>query len=296
MKNASFVNIHIPVMMKEVLETLSPQKGDFIVDGTFGGGGHAAEIARNIAPGGTLLGIDRDASVMSKAPTSFPDIKTIIVCANYASLPEILKNYHFPLADGLLLDLGFSSNQLGEGRGFSFLKDEPLLMTYNDEDEPLYKALRRLNKDELTSIIAISGERYARSLADAIWKEERKKPIETTGELVEIIKSVLPTRYERGRIHPATRTFLAFRIYINQELESLERLLDSLPQVLKPGGRIVIITFQSLEDKIVKDRFRQMAKDNKLSLLTKKPRIVSFLEIKANPQSRSAKLRAAIQL
>jgi len=296
MKNASVTNIHIPVMMKEVLETLSPQKGDFIVDGTFGGGGHAAEIARNIAPGGTLLGIDRDTSVMSKAPTSFPDIKTIIVCANYASLPEILKNYHFPLADGLLLDLGFSSNQLGEGRGFSFLKDEPLLMTYNDEDEPLYKALRRLNKDELTSIIAISGERYARSLADAIWKEERKKPIETTGELVEIIKSVLPTRYERGRIHPATRTFLAFRIYINQELESLERLLDSLPQVLKPGGRIVIITFQSLEDKIVKDRFRQMAKDNKLSLLTKKPRIVSFLEIKANPQSRSAKLRAAIQL
>ena len=296
MKNASVTNIHIPVMMKEVLETLSPQKGDFIVDGTFGGGGHATEIARNIAPGGTLLGIDRDTSVMSKAPTSFPDIKTIIVCANYASLPEILKNYHFPLADGLLLDLGFSSNQLGEGRGFSFLKDEPLLMTYNDEDEPLYKALRRLNKDELTSIIAISGERYARSLADAIWKEERKKPIETTGELVEIIKSVLPTHYERGRIHPATRTFLAFRIYINQELESLERLLDSLPQVLKPGGRIVIITFQSLEDKIVKDRFKQMAKDNKLSLLTKKPRIVSFLEIKANPQSRSAKLRAAIQL
>jgi len=296
MKNASLVNIHIPVMMKEVLDTLSPQKGDFIVDGTFGGGGHAAEVARNIAPGGTLLGIDRDTSVMSKAPTSFPDIKTIIVCANYASLPEILKNYHFPLADGLLLDLGFSSNQLGEGRGFSFLKDEPLLMTYNDEDEPLYKALRRLSKDELTSIIAVSGERYARSLADAIWKEERKKPIETTGELVEIIKSVLPTRYERGRIHPATRTFLAFRIYINQELESLERLLDSLPQVLKPGGRIVIITFQSLEDKIVKDRFREMAKDNKLSLLTKKPRIVSFLEIKANPQSRSAKLRAAIQL
>lgn len=296
MTKVSTANTHIPVMMKEVLDALSPKKGDFIVDGTFGGGGHALEIARYITPGGTLLGVDRDSSVLKKAEISIPDVKTIIVCANYSSLPEILKNYHFPLADGLVLDLGFSSNQLGEGRGFSFLKDEPLLMTYSDEDEPLYKALRRLSKDELKNIIVVSGERYARALAEAIWSAERRRPIETTGELVEVIKKVLPTRYERGRIHPATRTFLAFRIYINQELESLEQLLDSLPQVLKPGGRIVIITFQSLEDKIVKNKFRQMAKDKKLSLITKKPILPQFLEIKTNPRSRSAKLRAAIQL
>ncbi len=296
MTKASTINTHVPVMMKEVLDALAPKKGDFIVDGTFGGGGHALEIARYIAPGGTLLGIDRDSFVINKAEINVPSVKTIIVCANYSSLPEILKNYHFPLADGLLLDLGFSSNQLSEGRGFSFLKDEPLLMTYSDEDEPLYKALRRLNKDELKDIIAVSGERYARVIAEAIWSAERKNPIETTGELVEIIKKVLPARYERGRIHPATRTFLAFRIFINQELESLERLLDFLPQVLKPGGRIVIITFQSLEDKIVKNKFRQMAKEKKLSLITKKPILPQFLEIRANPRSRSAKLRAAIQL
>ena len=289
-------NNHVSVMMKEVLVILDPKKGDFIVDGTFGEGGHALEIARHIAPEGTLLGIDRDPSVFNKTEINIPGVKTIIVCANYSSLSEILKNYHFPLADGLLLDLGFSSNQLDEGRGFSFLKDEPLLMTYNDEDEPLYKALRRLNKDELKNIIAVSGERYARVLAEAIWSAERRQPIETTGELVEVIKKVLPARYEQGRIHPATRTFLAFRIYINQELESLEQLLDFLPQVLKPGGRIVIITFQSLEDKIVKNKFRQMAKDKKLSLITKKPILPQFLEIRANPRSRSAKLRAAIQL
>jgi len=296
MTKASTTNNHTPVMMKEALDALAPKKGDFIVDGTLGGGGHALEIVRHIAPGGTLLGVDRDSSVFNKTEINVPNVKTITVCANYSSLPEILKNYHFPLADGLLLDLGFSSNQLGEGRGFSFLKDEPLLMTYSDEDEPLYKALRRLNKDELKNIIAVSGERYARALAEAIWSAEKKQPIETTGELVEVIKKVLPTRYERGRIHPATRTFLAFRIYINQELESLERLLDSLPQVLKPGGRIVIITFQSLEDKIVKNKFRQMVKENKLSLITKKPILPQFLEIKANSRSRSAKLRAAIQL
>ena len=296
MTKVSATSTHIPVMMKEVLDALAPQKGELIVDGTFGGGGHALEIAHHIAPGGTLLGIDRDSFVISKAEISVPDVKIIIVCANYSSLPEILKNYHFPLADGLLLDLGFSSNQLDEGRGFSFLKDEPLLMTYSDEDEPLYKALRRLSKDELKNIIAVSGEKYARALAESIWSAEKKQPIETTGELVEVIKKVLPTRYERGRIHPATRTFLAFRIFINQELENLERLLDSLPQVLKPGGRIVIITFQSLEDKIVKNKFRQMAKDKKLSLVTKKPILPQFLEIRANPRSRSAKLRAAIQL
>ena len=296
MTKVSATSTHIPVMMKEVLDALAPQKGELIVDGTFGGGGHALEIAHHIAPGGTLLGIDRDSSVFNKTEINVPNVKTIVVCANYSSLPEVLKNYHFPLADGLLLDLGFSSNQLGEGRGFSFLKDEPLLMTYSDEDEPLYKALRRLSKDELKNIIAVSGEKYARALAESIWSAEKKQPIETTGELVEVIKKVLPTRYERGRIHPATRTFLAFRIYINQELESLEQLLDSLPQVLKPGGRIVIITFQSLEDKIVKNKFRQMAKDKKLSLITKKPILPQFLEIKTNPRSRSAKLRAAIQL
>jgi len=265
-----------------------------MIDGTLGGGGHASEIAKRISPGGILLGVDRDPSVIKKVEISVPDIKVVLVSANYSRLPEILEDRRLPLADGLLLDLGFSSNQLELGRGFSFLKDEPLLMTYSDDDEPLYRVLRRLNKDDLKEIISVSGERYARVLAEAIWKAERKNPIGTTGELVEVIRSVLPSHYERGRIHPATRTFLGLRIYVNRELENLEKVLDSLPKILKPGGRAAVITFQSLEDRIVKNKFREMAKNGEISLLTKKPLSPQYPEIKANPRARSAKLRAMV--
>jgi len=153
--------------------------------------------------------------------------------------------------------------------------------------------LRQLSKDELREIISVSGERYSRQLAEAIWRAERKNPIDTTGELVEVIRSALPPNYERGRINPATRTFLAFRIYANKELENLEEVIDLLPGVLKPGGRAAIITFQSLEDGIVKRKFREMAKDGIISILTKKPLSPKYSEIKANPRARSAKLRAA---
>jgi len=292
MSGVNSENIHVPVMMGEVLDALSPKEGDFIIDGTLGGGGHASEIAKRISPKGILLGVDRDPAVIKKVEISVPEVKVILVSANYSRLPEILEDRRLPLADGLLLDLGFSSNQLGEGRGFSFLKDEPLLMTYSDDDEPLYRVLRRLSKDDLKGIISVSGERYARIIAEAIWKAERKNPIGTTGELVEVIRSVLPAHYERGRIHPATRTFLALRIYVNKELESLEEVLGSLPKVLKKGGKAAIITFQSLEDRIVKNKFREMAKEGTVSLLNKKPLSPKYPEIKENPRARSAKLRA----
>lgn len=293
MSETAVQNIHIPVMMNEVIRALSPQKGEFMIDGTIGGGGHASEIVRLISPGGTFLGVDRDPTVIKRIKIISTEIDLILVSGNYADLPEILVNRNLPLADGLLLDLGFSSNQLNEGRGFSFQKDEPLLMTYSDEDEPLYRILRRLSKDDLKEIISISGERYAKVIAEAIWKAERKNPIGTTGELVEIISSVLPPHYERGRIHQATRTFLSFRIYANKELQSIEKIIDSLPKVIKPGGRVAIITFQSLEDKIVKNKFKEMAKNGTLSLFTKKPISPEYSEIKINPKARSAKLRAA---
>jgi 16S rRNA (cytosine1402-N4)-methyltransferase len=166
-------------------------------------------------------------------------------------------------------------------------------MTYSPEDESLKDSLRRLSKKDIREIIMISGEKYAGRIADAIFDAERKKKkIETTGELVEIIRSAVPKNYEHGRINAATRTFLALRIYANKEFEHLEKILKSLPEVLKPGGVAVIITFQSLEDKIVKEVFRKLAKEGIVELLTKKPIPASEEEEKSNPRSRSAKIRA----
>jgi 16S rRNA (cytosine1402-N4)-methyltransferase len=287
-------NIHIPVILDEVIDALSPKPGNFMIDGTFGGGGHSAEIAKRIAPKGTLLAVDRDSFAIKKADISDREIKVVLANANYVDIPEILTDKNLSKADGLLLDLGFSSNQLSGGRGFSFMEDKPLLMTYGDEDEPLYKVLPSLSKKKIKEIIAVTGERYAGRLAEEIWKAERKRPIGTTGELAEIIRSAVPPNYERGRINPATRTFLAFRIYINKELEGLEQVISSLPQILKPGGRVAIITFQSLEDRIVKNKFKDMAREGTITILNKKPLIPSLSEIKNNPRARSAKLRSAI--
>ena len=286
-------NIHIPVMMSEVLKALALKPGDFVIDGTFGGGGHSSEIVKSIAPKGILLAVDRDPSAIKKANISSEEIKIVLANANFTDIPDILADKNLPKADSLLLDLGFSSNQLSGDRGFSFIEDEPLLMTYSDETEPLYKVLPSLSKKKIKEIIAITGERYAGRIAEAIWKAERKRPIGTTGELVEVIRSAVPLNYERGRIHPATRTFLAFRIYINNELEGLDQVISSLPQILKPNGKVAIITFQSLEDRIVKNKFKEMAREGVINILNKKPLTPSLSEIKNNPRARSAKLRSA---
>lgn len=288
---------HIPVMMDEVLENLSPAPGEFFIDGTFGGGGHAREVVKRITPGGTFLGTDRDQKAIERAQRDFtePDTRLIFRNINYSEIAEILEEEKLGRADGLLLDLGFSSLQLEEGRGFSFMKDEPLLMTYSDSDEPLHSILKGLREDEIADIIyKYSGETYSRKIAKAIYEYKRKKPIETTKELADIVKKALPTSYEHGRINPATRTFLAFRIYINKELEHLNKVLDDLPKILKSGGRVVIITFQSLEDKEVKQAFKKLEKDNLIKIVTKKPLSVNYKEAMANPRARSAKIRAAI--
>jgi len=199
-------------------------------------------------------------------------------------------------ANGLLLDLGFSSEQLeGSSRGFSFTKDEPLLMTYSDDSEPAKEVLRKLGTKELAKIIfELSGEKYAMRIAKAIKDRERVQPIKTTRELREVIVGAVPDNYERGRIDPATRTFQALRIYTNDELGNLKRVLGSMPRILKSGGRVVVISFHSLEDRIVKELFRDMARRGELQILTKKPIVPSTLEISQNPRSRSAKLRAAV--
>ena len=288
---------HVPALLNEVIAMLDPKPGEFFVDGTFGAGGHSTAILEKIGLNGKLFALDWDESNISKP--IIPDSGFMIQVGNYADLPEILERLpagrqgKMGLADGLILDLGVSSDQLdGSGRGFSFQKDEPLLMTYDPNGEPVRKILTELTENELAEIIKEFGEeRYASRIAEAIFEQERKKPIVTTLELAELIKNTVPRNYERGRIHPATRTFQALRIYANHELENLERTLKNLHRVVKSGGRVAIISFHSLEDRLVKNYFRDYAKAERAKLLTKKPIVATREEITANPRSRSAKLR-----
>ncbi len=218
-----------------------------------------------------------------------------MVSGNYADLPRILHEKKLPKADGLVIDLGFSSEQLeNSGRGFSFLKDEPLLMTYSDDREPVRDIIRNIHEQELEKIIREFGdERFAKWIAHAIATHEKQRRITTTTELANIIAGAVPKFYERGRIHPATRTFQALRIYANDELENLRRILGVLPEILAPRGRVCIISFHSLEDRIVKNSFKALEQQHILHIITKKPVSASSKEIRQNPRSRSAKLRVA---
>lgn len=272
--------MHIPVLLKETLEVLNPQPGEFFIDGTLGLGGHYRAIEEQVQPEGRVLGLDLEKTG-----------------ENFADLPALLKEKNLPRANGLLLDLGISSEQIdSSGRGFSFLRDEPLLMTMNPKATPARYHVNHLSEEELTKIIREFGEeRYAEKIAEAIVRARTKKEIETTGELVSIIQNAVPKNYERGRIHPATRTFQALRIYTNNELGNLETALGNIESTVAPAGRVAIISFHSLEDRLVKNAFRDLAKEKRATLLTKKPITASLAEKKANPRSRSAKLRA-IQL
>ncbi|HUZ92404.1 MAG TPA: 16S rRNA (cytosine(1402)-N(4))-methyltransferase RsmH [Candidatus Paceibacterota bacterium] len=289
--------MHTPVLLNEVLQFLGPKPGEFMIDGTMDGGGHAAAILDRVGPQGKVLGIDWDRGMVERAGVRFAEKKNMrCVAGNYADLPQILESAKLPKADGLLLDLGFSSEQLeSSGRGFSFLRDEPMLMTYDPAMPPVKQLLRELSEPDLAKIIfEFGGERFSRRIAKAVKERGRKRAIETSGELAEIVRGALPKGYERGRIDPATRTFQALRIYANRELENLERALANLPKVLAPGGRAVVISFHSLEDKIVKIGFKIMEKEGTIRIITKKPAVASREEMMSNPRSRSAKLRTAI--
>jgi 16S rRNA (cytosine1402-N4)-methyltransferase len=269
---------HIPVLLNEVITVLDPQPGEFFIDATYGAGGHARAIREKISPKGNLLGIDWERTG-----------------DNYADLPEILKKKKLPKADGLLIDLGFSSDQLATGgKGFSFLVDEPLLMTYSEIEKPVAQIIRELKEAELTTVIKQYGEeRYARRIAVAIKAAGKKKIITTSKQLAMVVAAAVPRNYEQGRIHPATRTFQALRIYANRELENLETILKSIFEIVGLGGRVAIISFHSIEDRIVKNYFRDYARAGKVELITKKPVQATETEVKNNPRSRSAKLRAA---
>jgi len=298
---------HVSVLLKETIEILEPKSGEFFIDGTTGSGGHSEAILKKIGLNGKLLCIDLDENSIRK----LNEIKklrnwknVILVNGNYADLPEILEKEKLSKADGLIVDLGFSSEQL-EGKGMSFMKDEVLDMRYaqdvscqmSDAGCRLTAAeiINSLSEQDLADIFWEYGEeRFSRQIAKKIVEERRRKRILTTLELVEIIKKAVPKSYERGRIHPATRVFQALRIYVNDELGNLEKLLKNLPKIIKTKGRVAIISFHSLEDRLVKNYFKQMAKDGLVEILTKKPIIAGEEEIKNNPRSRSAKMRSAI--
>ena len=290
---------HIPVLLNEVISFLDPKPGEFFIDGTLNGGGHAAEIFRRISPDGTLLGVDWDQSMLETARQNISTIsksenlisKLILVNDNFKNMKTILEKENLGKADGLILDLGFSSEQIeNSGRGFSFQKDEPLHMTYARETKPVYEWLHDLRELELAKIIKdFSGERNAPKIAKAI---KKNLPIRTTGKLARLIRETVPKNYERGRLDPATRTFQALRIFANHELENLKIVLSDLMQILNPGGRVTVISFHSLEDRIAKQSFRSYELEGKIEILTKKPIVPTEEEIKKNPKSRSAKLRA----
>ena len=290
--------MHIPVLQKEVIEYLNPKPNENFIDCTIGEGGHSLAILEKNGPTGKVLGIDRDPGVIKNIESRIPNLefrkRLVLVCDNFANLEEIVKKQNFKQVSGILFDLGMSSWHLEKsGRGFSFLRNEPLDMRYNLEN-PLTaeKIVNYWSKPEIEKILREYGEeRFAKKIAERII-ESRAKPIETTFQLIEIIKSVIPRKYQVGRLHPATRTFQALRIAVNDELNNLEKVLPQAINVLNRGGRLVAISFHSLEDRIVKNFLKKCGGDACVKLITKKPIRPSREEIIKNHRSRSAKLRA----
>lgn len=310
-------DIHVPVLPKEVLTYLSPQKGEVFLDGTVGMGGHSALIAERIGSEGTLIGVDQDPAALKIAGEnlSFFKGKLILRLGNFRRLAEFLREEGILAVDGILFDLGVSSLQFDQGeRGFSYRQDAPLDMRMDPTSgRSAAELINEAGEDELAYIIReYSEERWAARIAKFIVKERSKKPILTTGQLVEIIKAAVPAGARRTGPHPARRTFQALRIAVNQELEALEEGLSAGVDYLAKGGRMVVISFHSLEDRIVKRVFRERSRScrcnpedpvcrcggdrKEVEILTLRPVTPSAEEIERNPRSRSAKLRAILKV
>jgi len=289
--------LHKPVLLEEALFFLNPAPGKVIVDATIGLAGHAKEIVQKISPGGTLIGIDRDSESLKIAHERLKSFQGMfkLINENFRNLKEILKSIGIEKVDGVLLDLGVSSLQLDRGdRGFSIKNNGPLDMRMDKDQVLTAKDLvNSLREDELSHLIRDFGEeRFHRRIAGNIVNMRRKNQIKTTGELAEVIIASIPYSRRHGRIHPATRTFQALRIKVNDELCALEEVLKGLPHILKNGARACVVSFHSLEDRIVKNIFRELAKEGLFRILTKRIVTAGEKEIFENPRARSAKLRA----
>ena len=292
--------MHIPALLKESTEFLNPKSGDVILDATINGGGHSEEILKMIGEKGRLIGIDRDGEVLDKLKEKWKDRKNVLLARdNFRNLDKVLESLKIKKINGALFDIGISSSQIDEsGRGFSFQKDEPLLMTMKAEieqgDLTAKEIVNNWSEKDLADVIWKYGEeRFSRRIAQNIARRREVKEIETTLELVDAIRESVPSFYRNSRkINCATRTFQALRIAVNDELGALKEGVEKAWGFLREGGRLAVISFHSLEDRIVKNYFKELAAKNEGKILTKKPVIPSEEEVKNNPRSRSAKLRA----
>lgn len=282
---------HVPVLVREVIEMLRPQGIGIYVDATVGLGGHAEEILRR-AKGCTLIGIDRDDRALDRAKERLRDYTNVHLMRDcFSNMKAVVHGLGYRKVNGILLDLGVSSLHLkSEGGGFSFLKDEPLDMRMDRRQNlTAEKIVNQYSEKDLAAIIWQYGEeRLSRKIARAIVHGRRKKPIQSCKELAKIIEKIIG---RRGRIHPATRTFQALRIEVNRELQELSAAIDAGTHLLETRGRFCVLSYHSLEDRIVKNAFRKLAKDGLFTIITKKPLVPSQQEQQANPSSRSAKLR-----
>ncbi|MAF20165.1 MAG: 16S rRNA (cytosine(1402)-N(4))-methyltransferase [Parcubacteria group bacterium] len=283
--------MHQPVLIKEVLEYLNPQPGENFIDCTFGFGGHSQAILKRISPQGKILGIELNKKTLEHFK---PQPGITLTQGSFADLKTIVEKEKFGPVKGILFDLGISSWQIQEsGRGFSFQKDEPLDMRTGQGELAAKEIINQWSEEDLIKIFQDYGEeRYSRSIAGAICQKRKIEPIKTTSQLVEIIARSVPGKYRRARIHWATRVFQALRIAVNNELANLEKVLPEAVKILTKNGRLAVISFHSLEDRIVKHYFRQAAQQEFLKILTKKPIRPTQEEVEINPRSRSAKLRA----
>ena len=302
---------HVSVLLPETIEGLNIRPDGIYADGTLGGGGHASEVAARLTEGGRLIGIDQDADAIAAAGERLKPFgdRVTIVRDNYVNMKQVLADLGIEAVDGICLDLGVSSYQLDTAeRGFSYMEDAPLDMRMDRrEDRTAADLVNECTEQELFRIIRDYGEdRFAKNIAKHIVKARERRPIRTTGELADIIRGAIPMKIQVTGGHPAMRTFQALRIALNRELQVLEDSIDEMIGLLNPGGRLCIITFHSLEDRIVKNGFRRnespctgppgfpvcvCGKKSRGTVITKKPILPTKEEEKENPRSRSAKLR-----
>jgi 16S rRNA (cytosine1402-N4)-methyltransferase len=285
---------HVPVLPQEVLAVLDPQPGQVVVDATVGAGGHARLLLERLGPTGRLIGIDQDPAMLARAAQALTGLPAVLVHRNFDDIRAVLDELNIATVDAILADIGFSSDQLADpSRGLSFQAEGPLDMRLDPSTgQPASVLVNRLPERELADVLWQYGEeRYSRRIARRIVEARKETPFATTTQLAELVRRCVPRFHGRHSIDPATRVFQALRIAVNDELGALERFLDVLPDCLRPGGKVAIISFHSLEDRRVKQAFRKSPELFKE--LTRKPLQAGAEEIQNNPRARSAKLRAA---
>lgn len=291
--------MHKSVLLQKSIDELDIKEGDVFLDATLGNAGHTLEVFKRFGNTVTYVGLDQDRDAIARALENTQKVgcQLKVLEGNFKNLKDLILESEIPRLDKIIFDAGISSEQIEiSQRGFTFLKDEPLVMTLKkeptEEDLTAYDVVNLWSEDTLREIIRGFGEeRFFRKIANAICEARKDKPIKTTFELRDIIVSAVPKSYEKGRIDPATRTFQAIRIAVNEELRSIEKGLKEAFEILSQGGRISFISFHSLEDRIVKRTFRQYSKEGKAILINKKPIIPDEEEVRENRRARSAKLR-----